>query len=181
MLISLVLQIFLISAVWSKIPKEVNAFEQVLNWGVKENVIQPAQKDSLKAEFYRILGNSCNVSVEETNEAKENLENLFSEFIIYEIGLIVFVGGLFVLVMQADMISPDGVFLLTVSDFILVSIFAHLIALQYKTTTSSVGILFLVALISLPCGFFWYSLETQSIWKEMEQKAQLFLHKAEAL
>lgn len=155
MFLPLIFHSIFISAVWSKIPQEeVNAFEAVLNWGVKENVIQPVQKDILQAEFYRILGNSCNVSLEETNEAKENLKNLFSEFIIYEIGLIIFVGGLFVLVMQADMISPNGVFLLTISDFIFVSIFAHLIALQYKTTTASVGILFLVSLMSLPCGFF---------------------------
>jgi hypothetical protein len=177
MLISLILQIFLISAVWSKIPKEVDAFEQVLSWGVKENVIQPAQKDSLKSEFYRILGNSCNISIEETNEAKENLENLFSEFIIYEIGLIIFVGGLFVLVMQADMISPDGVFLLTVSDFILVSIFAHLIALQYKTTTSSVGLLFLVALMSLPCGFFGIHYKLNQAGKKWNKKPNYFFTK----
>lgn len=178
MLFPLILQSLLISALWTNdVPKEeVNTFEQVLNWGVKENVIEPVQRDILKKEFYRILGNTCNLSLE-TNEAKENLENLFSEFIIYEIGLIIFVGGLFVLVMQADMISPNGVFLLTISDFIFVSIFAHLIALQYKTTTASVGILFLVSLMSLPCGFFgihyklnqygkkWYAVECSSLCK----------------
>jgi hypothetical protein len=147
----------LVMSAWSK-GHEYEVFDRVLDWSVSENVIQPMQRDIIKKQLDRLAAEMaatrCNVTNEQSKETKLNLESLFSEFIIYEVGIVVFVGGIFVLVMQADMISPNGVFLVMVSDFVFVSIFADLIATAHKTTTASVGVLFFVALISLPVGFF---------------------------
>jgi hypothetical protein len=144
----------LVSSVFTTKPNhvEVEVVESVLDWGVNEKYIEPAQRDVLKKELLRRT--FCNVTIEEAKETQENLENLFSEFVIYEAGIVAFVGGLYYLVMQADMISPNGVLFFTLSAFFIVSMFADILATAYKTTKASIGIMFFVALISLPMGFF---------------------------